>query len=239
VQLKRPVLLVPKRFVDECTAHDFGAALAHEFAHVTRRDFQKNLFYEAASLLIAFHPVTWMIKSQIARKREMICDGLATETLIDVRKYPSSLLRLAALIPCAPSVPRSNAIGIFDAGTKVLEERIMMIRTKKAQPSRTSRYSLLLLGALSLCAVTGASAAMTYLIQTQDSGTTRNAVSKKDNHKNLSCTYYDSKTKPHDGTCGLKRDDNTPYCFRNDDKTISEVQIGCASKLGIKFRDSQ
>ena len=239
VQLKAPLLLIPSRFLEHCTDHDFAAALAHEFAHVTRRDFQKNLFYEAASLLIAFHPVTWIIKSQIARTREMICDVLATEKLMDVRTYTGSLIRLASFIPCAaPLGPSSNAIGIFDTGTKLLEERIMMIRTKQKRLSRSSRYSLLLLGALSFCAVAGGSAAMTHLIQTQNSGTTGNAEPNKGNHKNLSCTYYDSQIEPHEGTCGLKSGDNMPYCFRNnDDKSVSEVQIGCASKLGIRPGD--
>jgi beta-lactamase regulating signal transducer with metallopeptidase domain len=238
VQLKAPLLLVPKRFLDECTVHDFGAALAHEFAHLARRDFQKNLFYEVVSLLIAFHPVTWIIKSQIARTREMICDVLATQKLMDARQYTYSLVRLVALISCAPPAPSSTAIGMFDAGPKVLEERIMMIRTKKERLPRNSRYSLLLLGALSLCAVAGGSAAMTRLIQTQNGAMTRDAGPDKVKHKNLSCTYYDSQVKPHEGTCGLKSDDNTPYCFRNDDKNVSEVQIGCASKLGIKLSNS-
>jgi hypothetical protein len=127
---------------------------------------------------------------------------------------------------------------MFDAGTKALEERIMAIRTQKERLPRSYRYSSLLLAALSLCAVAGGSAAMTHSIQTQNGGATRNAGSNEGKHKNLTCTYYDSQVKPHEGTCGLKSGDNIPYCFRTDDKTVSEVQIGCAWKLGIKLSSS-
>jgi beta-lactamase regulating signal transducer with metallopeptidase domain len=58
VGLVRPLLLVPEGFIKECTSHDFLAALAHECAHMKRRDFQKNLAYEIATLFIDFHPVT-------------------------------------------------------------------------------------------------------------------------------------------------------------------------------------
>jgi hypothetical protein len=36
-----------------------------------RRDFEKNLFCEIASLLVAFHPVTWILKSQIAETQKV------------------------------------------------------------------------------------------------------------------------------------------------------------------------
>jgi hypothetical protein len=61
VGLRDPILLVPDEFAADCSSQDLLAALAHECAHMKRRDFQKNLFYEVASLVVAFHPVTWMM----------------------------------------------------------------------------------------------------------------------------------------------------------------------------------
>ncbi len=55
-----PVLLVPEGFVERCSPEDFLVALAHECAHIQRRDFPKNLFYEMASL------VCWLSPSDLA-----------------------------------------------------------------------------------------------------------------------------------------------------------------------------
>ena len=228
----RPVLLVPEGFTTKCKPHDLLAALAHECAHMKRRDFQKNLFYEIASLFIAFNPITWMIKSQIAQTREMICDGMATEKLIDARTYTQSLLRLVSMIPCAARVHTVNAIGIFDAD--ILEKRIMIMRTKKQQLSSALKYCLMLSGALCLFSVAGGSAAMTRSIEAQTPavGVNSDSAQKSQPKKTLACTWYDAQNKGHDGTCGRKKGDtHTPYCLHNDNKELGDLQTACESKL--------
>jgi beta-lactamase regulating signal transducer with metallopeptidase domain len=57
IGFRTPILLLPSNFASGCTPQDFLAAIAHECAHLKRRDFQKNLFYEIASLILAFHPL--------------------------------------------------------------------------------------------------------------------------------------------------------------------------------------
>jgi beta-lactamase regulating signal transducer with metallopeptidase domain len=228
--LIHPALLVPEGFTKICTSQDFLAALAHECAHIERRDFQKNLLYEIASLFIAFHPVAWLVKSQIAQTREMVCDGMVTEKLVDVRTYTQSLLRLVTMIPFTARVHTSNAIGIFDSN--ILEKRVMTMRTKKQHLSSTVKYGLVISGALLLCSVAGGSGAMTRLIKAQNP---KSAVSSDSassgKRKAHGCTYYDAKTHAFPGTCGTKPgDDKNYYCFRNDDKNISELQSSCAPK---------
>jgi TonB family protein len=146
---RRAVLLVPEGFAERCEPHELLAALAHECAHVERGDFQKNLIYEVVSLLIAFHPVTRMMKSRVAETREMVCDEIAVESVMDSRMYAQSLLRLATMISVVSRAVPSNAIGIFDAN--ILEKRIMTIRTKKQRVS--ARYGLIIPGALLLFSV--------------------------------------------------------------------------------------
>jgi TonB family protein len=158
IGLRTPVLLIPTGFIEQCSSRDLLTALGHECAHMVRRDFQKNLFYEVASLAIAFHPVTWMLKSQIAQTREMICDALAIEKLIDSHSYTRSLLQLASTIAAVPRIATSHAIGIFDAN--ILEKRIMYIKTKKQSVSLTMRYGLIIPGTLLLFSVAAGGAAM-------------------------------------------------------------------------------
>jgi TonB family protein len=161
--LREPVLLVPSDFAAECTEQDLLAALAHECAHMRRRDFQKNLFYEIASLLLAFHPVVWMLKSHIAQTREMICDGMATDGLIDSRRYTESLLRLATMVAVGSRAYPSHAIGIFDAN--ILEKRIMMMNLKKPRVSSALKYGLVIPAMVFLLSVAVGGAAMAVVIE--------------------------------------------------------------------------
>ena len=158
-----PVLLVPPDFSASCPSQDFLAALAHECAHIQRRDYQKNLFLQVATLPVAFHPATWMLKSRIAQTREMICDTMATEQLIDLRSYTRSLLRLATAIATASRVSTSHAIGIFDAN--ILEKRIMILNSNKQHRSSGLKYGLIVPAALFLISVTAAGAAMAVVVE--------------------------------------------------------------------------
>ncbi len=157
LSLDGPVLLLPSDFAARCAREDILAALVHECAHLRRCDFQKNLFYEAVSLAIAFHPLTWAIKSRIAQTREMICDAMATEGEVDARSYAQSLLRLAAMVATSGRVSAIHAIGILDAGN--LEKRIMRIRMKKEHAGAIARCGLIgAASAILLCAAVGAAA---------------------------------------------------------------------------------
>jgi TonB family protein len=160
---RKPVLLVPEGFSPRCTEQDFLAALAHECAHIKRQDFQKNLFYEAGCLILAFHPVMWIIKSKIAQTREMICDSMATESLIDSRSYMQSLLRLSAMIASVPRPSTSQAIGIFDAD--ILEKRIMIMRAKKKPIGAGLRYSLIVPAIITLLLAGAGGVAMAVVIE--------------------------------------------------------------------------
>ena len=156
----RSVLLVPEDFAENTSVQDFRVAIAHECAHGKRQDCLKNLFYEVVSLFTAFHPVTWLIKAQIAQTREMTCDAMAVEAVGESRVYVESLLRLASAIAYCPPAANPYAIGIFDAN--ILEKRIMTLRAKKETVSRASRYGLMFVGSLCLflAMAGGASAAV-------------------------------------------------------------------------------
>ena len=94
---------------------DLSAAFAHEFAHMHRHDFAKNLVFAALTLPIAWHPIVWLTRIRMGETREMICDTLAAQALTGPQPYARSLLRLAALFVNATPDRTLHAIGIFDA----------------------------------------------------------------------------------------------------------------------------
>ncbi|HEX8712915.1 MAG TPA: M56 family metallopeptidase [Terracidiphilus sp.] len=179
VGLPRPVLLLSPDFAARCTPQDFLAAVAHECAHLKRRDFQKNLIYEMAGLPLAIHPLIWVIKSRVAQTREMICDAMATETYVDPRSYSRSLLRLAAMVAASPQPSARCAIGIFDAG--ILEKRIMRINLKKQQ-TRTIVRCGLIASAASILVSAAVGAAAAAVIVTPEAGSKTSAQAGANGH---------------------------------------------------------
>jgi TonB family protein len=164
VGARRPVILFSAGFVGQSTEHEFLSAMGHECAHIRRRDALKNLLYEAASVVTAFHPVTWMVKAQIAQTREMICDAMVVERLVDRQSYTRSLLHLAERMLAAGAVS-VHAIGMFDAN--VLEKRIMQMKATKQTMHGAARWALTVSGALLLSTAAATGGFLNTSIQAQ------------------------------------------------------------------------
>jgi TonB family protein len=165
LRLRMPFLLLPPYFSSNCTPQDFLSAIAHECAHLKRRDFQKNLLYELSSLLLAFHPLIRVIQSGIAQTREMICDGMVTEEHVEAGTYARSLLRLAAAIAVGSRGSGNYAVGIFDGD--ILEKRIMRIRMKNQKAGAVIKYGLMISAAAILISTVVGTAVMAVPVVSQ------------------------------------------------------------------------
>ena len=137
VGMRRPVLLVPEGFLDSVAAEDWEAALAHEFAHIERRDFLKSVAYGALSLPVGWHPVVRLIVARIAESREVVCDEMAAEAAQGRKEYAHSLLRRAQMLRDGPRREPLQAIGIFDGNT--LERRVMTLLRKPVEMKKSRR----------------------------------------------------------------------------------------------------
>lgn len=82
---------------------------------------------------------------------------------------------------------------------------------------------------LSICAVVAGS--FTQSVAAQNPKQPRFAE-KQTSVPNLDCTYYDDKTVGFPGTCGRDKQINSKYvCYKNQDPTASQLQIGCEWKV--------
>ncbi|HXC96357.1 MAG TPA: M56 family metallopeptidase [Edaphobacter sp.] len=131
VGVTRQLLLVPDGFLEGVEESELEAVLAHELAHMQRRDFAKNVLYEALSVAVAYHPSLWTTRSRVAESREMVCDRMAAEALAGRERYVRSLLRLAAILSDRPPARILHAIGIFDAN--IFERRIMNLTKREKE----------------------------------------------------------------------------------------------------------
>jgi beta-lactamase regulating signal transducer with metallopeptidase domain/uncharacterized membrane protein YkoI len=145
----RPVLILPEQLFSKCDVQLLTSALGHEAAHIARRDYLLNLVYEFVSLPLWFHPATRLILRRVRQTRELCCDEIVTERLLEPRVYAQSLVQLAGAALPFGRPAATITVGIADAD--ILEERIMSIL--KYSPARSRRRNALLLAAALLLVV--------------------------------------------------------------------------------------
>jgi len=140
VGLRRQTLLLPPGFLCKLSNADVDALLAHEFAHMARRDFAKNLLYGLLALPAAYHPVLWLTRARVAESRELVCDAMAAEAVGGREIFAKSLLRLARMLSDRKAPRIFHAIGIFDAN--IFERRVMQLTRKNHEIRSARRFAI-------------------------------------------------------------------------------------------------
>ncbi len=145
---RKALVLLPAGMASGLADAEMRTLIAHECAHLRRKDFLKNAIYELISLPISYHPLLQLTRERILESREIVCDQMAAE--IDGRSpYARSLLRLAARLVEGMSPRTPHAIGIFDANT--FERRIMKLTEKQYEMRGLRRLAVV--AVCSTCAI--------------------------------------------------------------------------------------
>lgn len=105
----KPVLLLPAGLVTGLPASEVEALLAHELAHVLRRDYLVNVLQNLLEIVYFFHPGVRWISSCVRQEREHCCDDIAVELCGDAPGYARALASLQA--GGAPAMPAVAASG--------------------------------------------------------------------------------------------------------------------------------
>ncbi len=125
IGILRPVVLLPAGIATGMTPDQLDALLAHELAHVRRRDFLVNLLQVAAETLLFYHPAVWWVSHRIRIERENACDDLAVEATGDASRYARALVALEERRPAvaaSASVAPKLAVALYGNGR--LRQRI-------------------------------------------------------------------------------------------------------------------
>ncbi|MEP7323559.1 MAG: M56 family metallopeptidase [Saprospiraceae bacterium] len=73
----RPIILLPVSLINQLNPQETYAILAHELAHILRKDYLQNLIISMSEILFFFHPSVWWFASTIKSIREQCCDDIA------------------------------------------------------------------------------------------------------------------------------------------------------------------
>lgn len=155
--LRRKLILLPASMGEHLPAADLHTVIAHEFAHIRRKDFLKNLLYQVLSLPVTYHPVLWLTRARIMESREMVCDQMAT-AMTGRKEYAQSLLRLASLLLTRKLHTTPHTIGIFDAN--LFERRLMNLTEKTKNIQGAARVAMVTACAALGLAVCGSALAL-------------------------------------------------------------------------------
>lgn len=143
--LFRPVVLLPES-ARSWAPELLDAAMAHERAHIQRRDWAVHILAWTVSALFWFNPLVWLARHKLAQEAEHAADDAVLSQGVRATDYASLLVSLASCKP--PAV----ALGIGDSQVAL---RVMaVLEPRPRSPRRWPVWVLaLLLSALVLPAL--------------------------------------------------------------------------------------
>lgn len=98
---RTPYVVLPRTLRGNPEATEM--ALAHELAHVVRRDYAWQSLLQTSRALFAFHPLVHLLQRRLDTSRELACDALVLEHCAFSRKaYARLLYTLTPVQPLAP-----------------------------------------------------------------------------------------------------------------------------------------
>lgn len=159
VGVRQPLVILPEELFQQGDEELLTSAIGHEAVHVGRRDCLLNLIYEILYLPLSFHPAVALIRLRIKQTRELCCDELVADRLLQSNIYARSLVRLAGSAAPFGHLAPTTTVGIADAD--ILEERIMSL-LNRPKTSRSSKQLVLVAVVLILALPCIASAAFAF-----------------------------------------------------------------------------
>ncbi len=92
----KPILLVPVALLSSLPPEQLEAIIAHELAHVRRRDYLVNVLQSFVELLFFYHPAVRWLSEVVRQEREKCCDDLAVSLSGDTIAYAKALAEAEA-----------------------------------------------------------------------------------------------------------------------------------------------
>ena len=123
-------ILVPSVFLDELDDTELRAVLAHELAHVRRRDHLVRIVEWLACSVYWWNPVVWWARRELRLAEESCCDVLAVSAVRSTQgRYARALLRAVEVMSAGP-VERTPALASaagVGRDSKRLEKRLRRV----------------------------------------------------------------------------------------------------------------
>ena len=144
-----PRLLLPEGLLPDLHADELDTLLAHELAHVRRRDHWVRLVEIAATALFWWYPVTWWARRALRRAEERCCDEWVLRLLPrSAEAYANGLLKSLTFVAGTPGALPSLASGV--GPVEDIEARLKEILMTRPVPRLAAPIRLTLAAAAAL-----------------------------------------------------------------------------------------
>ena len=171
----RPTIILPVSLVQQARDNELAVVLAHEFAHIKRRDWIWNLVLLLASLPISFHPCIALMRRKVEAAREAACDEFAAGCMASASTYARALLDLAGKLaqpqPSLAAAYKGAALGVLDGST--LGDRIRRLMDRS--PRLSIKQTRILFGA-AICTLLVVCLAVTSFALASPSSSTTGSI---------------------------------------------------------------
>ena len=122
-------VVIPAALLDQMDTRQFQWILAHELAHVRRRDYLVRWIEWLACVCFWWNPVVWWARYNLRANEELCCDAIVVSSLKPKpHTYGDSLLKAVEILACPPHRPPSVASEINSG--EYFERRFKMIVSK-------------------------------------------------------------------------------------------------------------
>jgi hypothetical protein len=138
-------IVIPTTLLDQMDAEQWQWILAHELAHVRRRDYLVRWLEWLACVCFWWNPVVWWAQRNLRAMEEICCDALVLYSMQPKpHSYANSILTAVESLACPAIRPPAMASEINSGG--FLERRFKMIvsETPKRSKSRWLQACVLL-----------------------------------------------------------------------------------------------
>ncbi|MDP4193840.1 MAG: M56 family metallopeptidase [Bacteroidota bacterium] len=127
----KPIILLPIGIFTGLSNEQIELILAHEIAHIMRKDYFINIFLMLTEIVFFYNPAFWWISSKIKFERECSCDDLA----ISLTNYPFAYAKaLAAVLENSFNAPHYS-LALFNKKSHALKRIERIINPSRMQPS--------------------------------------------------------------------------------------------------------
>lgn len=137
---RRACILAPRHLLDQLDQDSWRGILAHELAHLKRRDHWVGWLELAAACLWWWNPVLWWARRRLHVFAEMACDAWVVTLLPERRReYAETLVRVVDAQP-----QRSCPAPVFGMGSgpaAAFERRLILVLREQVR-CRTPRFAL-------------------------------------------------------------------------------------------------
>jgi beta-lactamase regulating signal transducer with metallopeptidase domain len=149
---RRPTIVVPMRLFRQLDDQQAAMILAHELAHLRRRDHWVRGVELIVSTVYWWNPLVWLIRRQIHQAEDLCCDAWVRWAFPDcAKRYAEVVLQAAESLNSPRAGARLLPASPF-LGSRSLKARIEMILHSRFAPSLSAR-SIVAVALLALIAL--------------------------------------------------------------------------------------